>query len=130
MAAGITFASLPNAAAARAAPMPLVEAVRMIGRDHDLSSLVSLRPLGGRLVARLVEDGEYATYVVTREGSAAMPPNWPRLWHEGNFAGAWSALMNLATSFAMSGLVLTGLWVWLRRQLRWRARRIQQVVPA
>jgi uncharacterized iron-regulated membrane protein len=130
MAAGITFTSLPNAAAARAAPMPLVEAVRMIGRDHDLSSLVSLRPLGGRLVARLVEDGEYATYVVTREGSAAMPPNWPRLWHEGNFAGAWSALMNLTTSFAMSGLVLTGLWVWLRRQLRRRARRIQQVVPA
>src|SRR5262249_59256786 len=45
MAAGITFTSTPDAAAARAAPMPLVEAVRIIGRDHDLSSLVSMRPL-------------------------------------------------------------------------------------
>jgi uncharacterized iron-regulated membrane protein len=130
MAAGITFTSAPDAPPARAAPMPLVEAVRIIGRDHDLSSLVSMRPLGGRLVARLVEDGEYVTYVVTREGSAAMPRNWPRLWHEGNFAGALSALTNLVISFAMSGLVVTGVWIWLRRQLRRRARRIQQVVPA
>ncbi len=130
MAAGITFTSQPAATSERAAPMPLVEAVRVIGKDHDLSSLVWLRPLGGRLVARLVEDGEFTTYVVTREGSAAMQRNWPRLWHEGTFAGKWSALMNLVISVAMFGLLGTGVWIWLRRQRRRRARRVQQAVPA
>jgi uncharacterized iron-regulated membrane protein len=130
MAAGITFTGQPAASGGRAAPMPLVEAVRVIGKDHDLSKLVWLRPLGGRLVARLVEDGEFATYVVTREGSAAMPRNWPRLWHEGNFAGMWSALMNVIISFAMFGLLSTGTWIWLRRQRRRRARRAQQVAHA
>jgi uncharacterized iron-regulated membrane protein len=130
MAAGVTFTSQPAATGGRAAPMPLVEAVRVIGQDHDLSKLVWLRPLGGRLVARLVEDGEFATYVVTREGSAAMPRNWPRLWHEGNFAGMWSALMNVVISVAMVGLLGTGIWIWLRRQRRRRTRRAQQAALA
>jgi uncharacterized iron-regulated membrane protein len=130
MAAGITFTGQPAASGGRAAPMPLVEAVKVIGKDRDLSSLVWLRPPGGRLVARLVEDGEFASYVVTREGSAAMPRNWPRLWHEGNFAGMWSALMNLAISLAMFGLLGTGVWIWLRRQRRRRARYARQTVPA
>jgi hypothetical protein len=129
MAAGVTFTNQPAATGGRTAPMPLIEAVRVIGKDHDLSRLVWLRPLGGRLVARLVEDGEFATYVVTREGSAAMPRNWPRLWHEGNFAGMWSALMNVVISVAMLGLLGTGTWIWLRRQRRRRVRRAQQVVP-
>ena len=126
----ITFTGQPAATGGRSAPMPLVEAVRVIDKDHDLSKLVWLRSLGGRLVARLVEDGEFATYVVTREGSAAMPRNWPRLWHEGNFAGMWSALMNLVISVAMFGLLGTGTWICLRRQRRRRARRAQQVAHA
>jgi uncharacterized iron-regulated membrane protein len=124
---GITFTSPP---AAPAASMTLPEAVRIVGRDHDLSSLVWMRPLGGRLMVRLVEKGEYTVYAVTRDGAVAMPRNWPRLWHEGNFAGVWSALMNLVVSFAMIGLLVTGVWIWLRRQLRRRARRMRQAVPA
>ena len=58
-----------------------------------------------------------------REGTVAMPRNWPRLWHEGNFAGGWSALMNVVISFAMIGLLVTGMWIWLRRQFRRYARR-------
>jgi uncharacterized iron-regulated membrane protein len=68
--------------------------------------------------------------MVTREGTRATERNWPRLWHEGNFAGAWSALMNVITSVAMVGLLVTGPWIWARRQLRRRARRQQKMVPA
>jgi len=92
---------------------------------------VWVRPmLGGQVVARLAERGEYVLYAVTRDGAVALPRNWPRLWHEGNFAGAWSALLNLIASIAMIGLLVTGPLIWLRRRLRLRARRVGQVAPA
>jgi PepSY-associated TM region len=128
---GITFAGPPPAtAAAQGAPLRLAEAVRIVGERHDLSTLVWMRPQGGRLVARLVDGNEYRLYAVTRDGTTAMPRNWPRLWHEGNFAGAWSALMNVVASLAMIGLLVTGPWIWLRRQLRRRARRLQKFAMA
>ena len=134
MALGITLTTPPSAGpgtqAGQDAPLTLREAVAIVGRDHDLSALVWLRPQGGRLLVRLVEGGEYTVYAVTREGTAAVPRNWPRLWHEGNFAGAWSAAMNVIVSLAMTGLLVTGIWSWLRRRLRKRARRIRQAVPA
>ena len=129
MASGITFTSLPPAAPAAQGPK-LPEAVRIVGQNHDLSSLVWMRPQGGRLLVRLVEGGEYVLYAVTRDGTVAVPRNWPRLWHEGNFAGVWSALMNVVISFAMLGLLVTGLWIWLRRQIRTRVRRTYRTAPA
>ncbi len=78
------------------------------------------------MLARLAEDGEYKVYAVTRDGAVAMPRNWPRLWHEGNFAGRWSALMNVVTAAAMFGLLMTGPLIWLRRRLRSRSRRQQE----
>jgi uncharacterized iron-regulated membrane protein len=124
---GITFTGQPiSAASAQSAPLRLPEAVRILGERHDLSTLAWVRPQGGRLLARLVEGGEYRLYAVTQEGTAALPRNWPRLWHEGNFAGMWSALMNVIVSVAMMGLLGTGLWIWLKRQLRRRSRRLQQ----
>lgn len=128
---GITFTAPPPAPAGRVAPLPLAEAVQIVGRDHDLSSLIWMRPLGDRLVARLAEDGEYRLYAVTRDGVTLLQRNWPRLWHEGNFAGVWSAAMNAIISVALFGLLVTGVWSWLRRQLRKkRAKRLQQVAPA
>jgi hypothetical protein len=125
LAFGITFAS-PPLAPIKAAPLGLSEAVRIAGEHHDLSALVWLRPQGNRMLARLVEDGEYRVYAVTRDGLIAMPRNWPRLWHEGNFAGFWSALMNIVTAVAMFGLLVTGPLIWLRRRLRHRSRRQQE----
>jgi uncharacterized iron-regulated membrane protein len=133
LAYGVTFTTppaAPAASAARGAAITLTEAVRIVGRDHDLTSLVWLRPLGGRLAVRLVTDGEFRVYAVTRDGAVAMQRNWPRLWHEGNFAGVWSALMNGVISIAMLGLLVTGVWIWLRRQFRRRARRMQAGAPA
>src|SRR5262249_2846160 len=101
----------------------LAEAVQVVGANHDLSGLVWMRPMGARTLARIVEGGEYRVYTVTRDGTTLQPRTWPRLWHEGNFAGAWSSLMNVAISLAMLGLLFTGLWIWLRRQLRRRRAR-------
>jgi hypothetical protein len=121
LAFGITFAGTqPISAPGQGAPLGLAEAVRIVGERHDLATLVWMRPQGGRLLARLVDGGEYRVYAVTRQGTTALPRNWPRLWHEGNFAGSWSASMNVVTSAAMTGLLMTGLWMWLRRQLRRR----------
>jgi hypothetical protein len=112
-------------------PIAISEAVRIVGKEHDLSSLVWIRSMGGSVLVRLVEGGEYTVYAVGRDGAKAMPRSWPRLWHEGNFAGAWSALMNLAISIAMVGLLVTGIWIWARRQLRrQRTRRARQAVAA
>lgn len=120
---GITFAGpAPNAAPAQGAPLALAEAVRVVGERHDLSALVWLRPQGPSVLARLVEGGEYRVYAVSRQGTSALPRNWPRLWHEGNFAGAWSAFMNVVASAAITGLLVTGVWLWAARRGRRSAR--------
>ena len=129
--AGITFvAPAETARASSGPPMTLAEGIDVVGRDRDLSALVWLRPQGGRLMARFAEEGEYRLYAVSREGTRAMPRNWPRLWHEGNFAGAWSAAMNVVVSLAIIGLLGTGLWIWLRRRLRMRAQHRRQRAAA
>lgn len=124
LAYGVTFtASASSGPREQSAPLSLKEAVAVAGKAHDLSSLVWMRPLGGRMGMRIAEDGEYKVFVVTRSGTQAMARNWPRLWHEGNFAGVWSSLMNILLSSAMLGLLATGGWIWLRRNLRTRMRR-------
>lgn len=123
IAMGITLiAPSAGSPSAKEAPLRLAEAVRIVGQKHDLSALVWLRPQGGGLRVRLVEGGEYRTYAVTRDGTTQTPRNWPRLWHEGNFAGGWSALMNIVTSFALIGLLVTGVTMWAQATLRRRAR--------
>ena len=122
LAAGVTLSRAPTPGQEQGPPLKLTEAVRTVGAKHDLSGLIWLRPSRGRLLMRIVEDGEYKVYAVTRDGTLAIARNWPRLWHEGAFAGAWSALMNIVTSIAMLALLVTGVSIWLRRYLR-RARR-------
>lgn len=75
-------------------------------------------------MARFAEEGGYRLYTVSPVGTRAMPRNWPRLWHEGDFVGAWWAAMNIVVSLAVIGLLGTGLWIWPRRRLRMRAQRL------
>ena len=57
LAFGITFASpSPKTESARDAPLDLVQAVQIVGERYDLSTLVWMRPQGGRLLARFVEE--------------------------------------------------------------------------
>lgn len=116
---GISFTGTAPAAP-RTTPVSMVEAVRKAGAELDLSGLVWLRSRGGRQLARVIVDGEYRVYAVSAEGLAPTTRNWVRLWHEGNFAGIWSALMNVAISFALIALMVTGLIIWARRRFRRR----------
>jgi uncharacterized iron-regulated membrane protein len=102
--------------------MALVEAVRTVGREHDLSSLVWLRERGGRMLARLVENGEYRVYVVSPSGLTAVERNWPRLLHEGNWRGFLSAGLNVVSAVAFICLLATGLYMWGTRRARRRPR--------
>lgn len=130
MAAGVTFAEPPAATReARQAPATLAEAIGIVAREHDLAALVWIRAQGTRTLARVVTDGEYAVYVVARDGMERTPRNWPRLWHEGNFAGGWSAAMNLVVSLACATLLATGFAMWLRRRAE-RARLAARLRPA
>lgn len=123
LAFGITFGPAPAAVAGPA--VPLREAVRMVTAQHDASSLLWLRQRGRALLARVDDAGEYKVYAVGRDGLVPTARNWPRLIHEGNWAGTWSALINVVTSFALIGLLATGVWLWARRQLRRRRSRVR-----
>ncbi len=125
---GISFTS-PPPAGPRGAPVPMVEAVRKLGEAHDPSNLVWIRGRGGRLLARVVEGGEYRVYAVSDTGLTATSRNWVRLFHEGNFAGIWSTLMNVVISTALAGLMVTGLVIWARRRFRKRRPRPARTVP-
>ncbi len=119
---GITF-SPPSKAGQARAPAPLIEAVKIVGAEHDLSSLIWIRPRGNQVLARLAEGGEYRVYAVTDAGAAPISRNWPRLLHEGNWYGHVSAALNVITSFALIGLLGTGVFLWSRRKLRSRGPR-------
>lgn len=117
---GITFTS--PASGPRPQPIPLVEAVRIVGAEKDLATVSWIRNRGGRQLVRVVEDGAYRTYAVTPGGLRATAANWPRLIHEGNWAGAWSGWLNVALSVAILGLMGTGVWIWAKRRFRRRSR--------
>lgn len=122
---GVTFA--PTSGASPSPAPTLREAVRVLqDTGHDLSGLVWLRPQGARMLARLSEGGEWRLYAVKRDSANLQPRMWPRLLHEGNFAGIWSGLLNVATSLALGGLLVTGLALWVKR--KWVKRKLSRNV--
>lgn len=126
LAFGITFQDAPaRTSGGRAAALPLKQAVEIVGRTHDLSRLNSLMTRGGRLMARIDEDGELRAYGVTAQGTTALPRNWPRLIHEGNWSSVLASVLNLVVSFVFMGLLSTGLIIWWRRTFKRRKKRIR-----
>jgi PepSY-associated TM region len=119
MAFGLTFqGGWPAGSTGR--PLPLTDAVRLVAQSHDLGRLVSIGARGGRMMARLYEEGELRAYAVTSDGLVALPRNWPRLIHEGNWSAMISDPLNLITSIVLLGLLTTGVLLWSRRRLRRR----------
>jgi uncharacterized iron-regulated membrane protein len=124
LAFGITF----TAPAARIEPgrVTMLEAVRLVAAEHDLSNLVSIRQRGRLLMARIFVDGELRGFRIGSAQLQALPRNWPRVVHEGNWGGVWGPLMNLLTSAVLIGLLVTGLAMWMnRRRRRLRVRTIR-----
>jgi uncharacterized iron-regulated membrane protein len=134
LAYGITLAPSPARDApardARPASVSLQEAVRLVGANHDLSTVSWIRSRGGEMLARLNEGGELRVYSVRPDGLTAQPRNWPRLIHEGTW-GVSAGLLNLLTSVALLGLLGTGVWLWIRRKVRRRSaqRRGAETLP-
>jgi uncharacterized iron-regulated membrane protein len=103
-------------------PLALPEAVRVIAQSHDLAQVISIGSRGGRTMVRLFEGGELRAYAVNADGMTALPRNWPRLIHEGNWAAVVASPLNLIVAVVLLGLLSTGLVLWGRRQLRRQGR--------
>ncbi len=117
LAFGWTFqASPPPPRSARLVSLP--EAVVIVAKLHDLAQVTSIRNRGRLLMARIFDGGELRAYAVTGDGLIALPRNWPRLIHEGNWSAMIASSLNIVTSLALLGLLSTGLLLWARRQLR------------
>jgi len=125
LAFGVTFAA-PIARPA-GAPVSLIEALRIVGTQYDLSRITWIRPFGGTLAARVNDGGELRVFAVTRDGLVPFARNWPRLIHEGNWSAMIAPALNVIVSIALTILMVTGLWIWGRRQLRRRQPRAVRV---
>lgn len=122
---GVSFNPAPPAPAGP--PVPLREAVRLVAAERDLAGLTFIRPIGGRTMARIVENGEARVYQVTTTGLTPTPRQWPRLLHEGNWGGSTPPLVNVLISLALVILMVTGITIWVRRTFRRRNRRMAPV---
>ncbi|NEW92312.1 PepSY-associated TM helix domain-containing protein [Rhodopseudomonas sp. BR0M22] len=120
MAFGLTFSSGPPPARMT---IGLTDAVQQISQSHDVSHLAMIANRGGRMMARIYEDGELRAYTFTPDGVTPLPRNWPRLLHEGNWSTWLSGTLNVVTSVVLLGLLITGVWLWTRRKLRRRPQR-------
>ncbi len=117
---GVNFT--PPPAKLSGPPVKLADAVALVAAKHDLASVYWIRPQGGATRARVYVGGEARVLGVTRDGLIEGPQSWPRVLHEGNWAGVWSGLLNLVVSLVFIGLMATGLWMWwTRRGMRKRA---------
>ncbi len=120
----------PSGQRARAAPLSLIEATRLVASSRDPATILSIGTRGGRMMARVLEGGETRAYSLTRDGLSPLPRGWPRLIHEGVW-NAWIAGgLNILTSLVSLGLLGTGLVIWARRSLRMRGRRAALAAPA
>ena len=117
MAFGLTFQS-GAAPAGGGRPVALPDAVRMVADSHEPSHVISIGARGGRMMARIYEDGELRAYAVNSSGVTPLPRNWPRLIHEGNWSALIASPLNVITSIALLTLLSTGLLIWARRKLR------------
>jgi len=115
---GVTLQGPPPAATKT--PIKLTDAVRQVAQSHDLTHLAMIANRGGRMMARLYENGELRAYTFTADGVTALPRNWPRLLHEGNWSTLISGSLNVLTSIVLTGLLGTGVVLWARRKLRRR----------
>ena len=115
LAFGLTFQSAGTPAAGPRISLP--DAVRVVAKDHDLAQVISIGNRGGRMMARIIEGDELRAYAVTGDGVTALPRNWPRLLHEGNWSLLGSAA-NVVISLVLLGLLVSGILIWSRRRLR------------
>ncbi len=115
---------------AREPALPLIKAVQLTAAFTEPANILFIANRGGRQIVRTMEDGAVKSYTAASGGLRSMAPNWPRLIHEGNWAGLWSGWLNALTAAAMVLLLGTGLTMWARRSFRRRKPRAAPLSPA
>lgn len=103
---------------ARSQPLPLVQAIEIVGKSHDLANMVWLRQRGGRQMVRLWDGAEARSYAITKDGLQVLPRNVSRALHEGNILGMWSGIVEVIVAAALSMLIVTGVWLFGSKQYR------------
>lgn len=116
--AGISMNPTSAPPMARTQPLPVAEAVKIIGQSQDLSRMIWLRQRGGRQMVRMWDGQEARAYAVTKEGLQPLARNFARGIHEGNILGIWTGIAMIVTSFGFMLLMGTGLWLFFRKQYR------------
>ena len=115
---GVTFSAAPPSVSGP--PVAMSDALRIVGGQYDPSRITWIRPLGGTMAARINDNGEMRVFAVSQNGLTPFARNWPRLLHEGNWSRIIAPALNIIKSVALVLLLVTGLWLWGRRQFRRR----------
>lgn len=120
LAFGITFA--PPAFQSEARALSLTEVVEIVTRRFPANQIVWIRNMGGRQMARIDDGGELRVFRVAENDLIPTARNWPRLLHEGTWSKIPAFVLNMIQSFGLALLLVTGIWIWLRRSKKRRRR--------
>lgn len=109
-----------------AQPLPLARALEATADQVDLTRFVAARRFrqGSALLTATTAEGPMR-YLVSGTGKVVPltdGPGWVRQLHEGTWAGIGSGILSFLAAAAPMGLMVTGLYSWLRRQRQARRR--------
>ena len=118
---GVTFGgggAAPKSIGMTGQPMSLVQVLEAAGPDRDLGSMVWVRTMGPRHMMRQTEGARFQGYFLVPGNAVEVPRNIPRAIHEGLWSVPVGLAINLVIYVLSMGLLVTGLWIWLRRRAR------------
>ncbi len=107
-----------------AQPIAMARAIEAASEQADLTGFIAARRFrqGSVLLTAANANGPLR-YLVSGTGQVVPLTEGPRLvkqLHEGTWAGPWSGALNFLAALTLMGLMVTGLYSWLRR---WRQAR-------
>jgi len=120
LAFGITFA--PPLSQGDGRTLSMTEAVEIITQRFPAHQIVWIRNMGGRQTARIDDGGELRVFRISGNELVPAERNWPRLLHEGTWSKLPAFALNMIKSFGLALLLVTGVWIWLRRSRRRKRR--------
>ncbi|MDR3535262.1 MAG: flavodoxin domain-containing protein [Acetobacteraceae bacterium] len=99
-------------------PLALADALQRAAPAVDLTQLATVRGLrNGNVLLTTGKGWTERSWLVSRDASrpAEVPPNWPRLLHDGIWAAPWSGWVSLFAAWGLLGLLTTGSLSYWRR---------------
>ena len=107
---------------------PAVHVMQVLERENQLQNFVSLETVRGRSVLiNLATDTGVKPFQVSNKSQALeqldVSTYWPKLLHEGTWAGALSGWLNFMIGAGLSFFTISGAYSWIRRWKNERAAR-------